>query len=167
MTDPRVDPPLTGTERDTLVGFLEWHRETLQLKCAGLGDDDLRRAASPPSTLTLLGLVRHLAEVERVWFRVRLAGEDLGRIYSDTGDFQAAYDATDAEVGEAFDNWHREVELSRKITAAADMDAAGYDARADEHMSLRWILTHMIEEYARHNGHADLLRERIDGATGE
>ena len=167
MTDPRVDPPLTGTERETLVGFLDWHRGTLEVKCAGVSDADLRRAASPPSTLTLLGLMRHLTEVERVWFRVRLAGEDLGRVYSDTGDFQAAYDVTGADTGEARDNWHREVEAARKITAAAELDATGYDPRHDVRMSLRWILTHMIEEYARHNGHADLIREAIDGSTGE
>jgi uncharacterized damage-inducible protein DinB len=167
-TDPRVDPPLTGSERETLRSFLDWHRATLEWKCAGLSDDQLRRKASAPSQLSLLGLVRHLAEVERAWFRRTLAGEDVGLVYSDNDDYQASYDATDADVGQAWSNWRAEVARSREIEAAApDLETSGVRPRNGATYSLRWILVHMIEEYARHNGHADFLREAIDGETGE
>ena len=166
--DPRVDPPQTGSERETLTTFLDWHRATLELKCAGLTDDQLRLRSMPPSTLSLLGLVRHLAEVERSWFRRTIGGEDIGLVYSDSWDFQACYDATGADVGEAFANWRAEVARAREIERAApDVETIGYRADRDEHFSLRWVLIHMIEEYARHNGHADFLREAIDGQTGE
>lgn len=122
----------------------------------------------PPSQLSLLGLVRHMAEVERTWFRRVMKGEDIGLVYSDSGDFQVAYDATDAVVEEAFADWRAEVEEARAIEASIpDLDATGHTARWNEDVSLRWVLIHMIEEYARHNGHADFLREAIDGRTGE
>jgi len=166
--DPRTDPPLTGTERETLRTFLDWHRATLEWKCAGLTDEQLRRKASPPSELSLLGLVRHLAEVERAWFRRVIGGEEVGLVWSDTGDYQAAYDATDADVDEAWRSWRAEVERAREIEAnIADLDTTGVRARNGQSYSLRWVLVHMIEEYARHNGHADFLREAIDGSTGE
>jgi uncharacterized damage-inducible protein DinB len=168
LNDPRIDPPQTGSERETLTTFLDWQRDTLALKCAGLTDDQLRLRSMPPSTLSLLGLVRHLAEVERSWFRRTIGGEDIGLVYSDSWDFQACYDATGADVGEAFANWRAEVGRAREIERAApDVATIGYRADRDEHFSLRWVLTHMIEEYARHNGHADFLREAIDGQTGE
>ena len=111
----REDPPLLGSERATLVSFLDWHRATLAVKCEGLTDDQLRRQSMPPSTLSLLGLVRHLAEVERTWFRRVLAGEVVPLVYSDTGDYQVAYDAREADVAEAFASWRTEVEHSRRI----------------------------------------------------
>src|SRR5947209_19820663 len=100
--DPRTpyEPSLVGSEREILTGFLDWHRATLEYKCEGLSDEQLRTQASPPSTLSLLGLVRHMAEVERSWFRRVIGGEELGLIYSDSGDRQAAYDATGADCGE-------------------------------------------------------------------
>jgi uncharacterized damage-inducible protein DinB len=167
--DPRshFEPSLVGDERETLAGFLDWHRATLEWKCAGLTDEQLRRQSSPPSTLSLLGLVRHMAEVERAWFRRVLAGEDVGLVYSDSMDFQAAYDATDADVQQAWRNWRAEVEQARQIAGTNELEATGTHQRSGQTFSLRWILVHMIEEYARHNGHADFLREAIDGATGE
>ena len=168
MTNQRIDPPLTSGERELLTTFLDWHRATLAVKCEGLDDEQLRRQSMPPSTLSLLGLVRHMAEVERFWFRQVLAGEELGRVYSRDGDFQAAYRAEGADVAEAFGNWQREVGLARQAeAAAASLEVTGYQHKWGEHVSLRWILVHMIEEYARHNGHADFLREGIDGVTGE
>jgi uncharacterized damage-inducible protein DinB len=147
--------------------FLDYHRATLEMKCEGLSDEDLRRRSMPPSTLSLLGLVRHMAEVERRWFREILGGEDLPRVWSETGDFQAAYDATGATRAEAFSAWHTEVGHARRLEAAADsLDVEVYAKGWDEDVSLRLIMLHLMHEYARHNGHADLLREGIDGVTG-
>ena len=163
-----VDGPLTGDDRPMLVGYFAWQRSVLANICAGLTADQLVLRPLPSSTLSLLGLVRHLAEVERTWFRRVLAGEVVPLVYSDTGDFQAAYDAREADVAEAFASWRAEVEHSRRIEAAApDLDLTGHQARWGEDVSLRWVLIHMVEEYARHNGHADLLREGLDGRTGD
>ena len=168
MTDTRVDPPLLGSERASLTTFLDWHRDTLAVKCEGLTAEQLRRQSMPPSTLSLLGLVRHMAEVERTWFRRVLAGETIPLVYSDTGDFQAAYQADEADVDEAFANWRAEIEHARRIESATpSLETTGYQPKWQEHVSLRWILIHMVEEYARHNGHADFLREGIDGTTGD
>lgn len=167
MTGDRVDPPPRGDERTMLRASLDFHRATLVMKCEGLGDEDLRRPAMPPSTLSLLGLVRHMAEVERVWFRRVLDGQDVPRVWSDTGDFQAAYDARDATRAEAFAAWERETEHARRIEeAAGSLEVTGFWPRTGEDVSLRWVMLHMIHEYARHNGHADFLREAIDGTTG-
>jgi uncharacterized damage-inducible protein DinB len=167
VSTERVAPPLTGGEREMLRSFLDYHRATLVMKCDGLGDEELRRRSMPPSTLTLLGLVRHLAEVERTWFRRVIAGEDLPLVWSDEGDYQVAYDATGATRTEAFDAWQAEVEHSRRIERDAEsLDVTGYNARWGEHVSLRLVMLHLIHEYARHNGHADLIREGIDGTVG-
>ena len=147
--------------------FLDFHRATLEWKCDGLSDEDLRRRSMPPSTLSLLGLVRHMAEVERRWFREVLGGEKLGRVWSDTGDFQAGYDATGATRAEAFTAWHEVIEDARRLEAAAEsLDVEVYVDSWGENVSLRLIMLHLMHEYARHNGHADLLREGIDGVTG-
>lgn len=167
MSIERVGPPLTGDEREMLRAFLDYHRQTLAMKCDGLGDDDLRRASMPPSTLTLLGLVRHMAEVERTWFRRVINAEDIPLLWSDDGDFQRAYDASAATRGEAFAAWEGEVAHARRIEReAASLDVTGYQDRWGQDVSLRLVMLHMIHEYARHNGHADLLREGIDGVTG-
>jgi uncharacterized damage-inducible protein DinB len=164
----RTEPQYVADERAVLTGFLDFHRDTLEWKCTGLTPEQLRERAVPPSTMSLLGIVRHLADVERGWFRRGVAGEKIGPIfYSDDdpdGDFDNVDDATQADVDEAFAAWRAEVQRAREITAAASLDDTF--TRRDE-ISVRWVLVHMIEEYARHNGHADLLRERIDGATGE
>ncbi|OLF10245.1 Mini-circle protein [Actinophytocola xinjiangensis] len=163
----RVSPPLTGGERETLRAFLDYHRATLAMKCADLSDEDLRRRSMPPSTLTLLGLVRHLAEVERNWFRRVIAGEDIGHVWSPEGDYQVAYDATGATRAEAFAAWEAEVARSREIERAAEsLDVTGYVPKWGSDVSLRLVMLHLIHEYARHNGHADFLREGIDGVVG-
>ncbi|MGW3183447.1 DinB family protein [Kitasatospora sp. NPDC001119] len=150
-----------------LRGFLDFHRATLALKCEGLTDEQLRLRSSPPSTLSLLGLVRHMAEVERVWFRRVIDGEDLPLVWSEDGDYQAAYDPAGATRAEAFAAWQAEVEHSRRIELAADsLDVTGYQSRWDAEVSLRLVMLHLIHEYARHNGHADFLREAIDGTVG-
>ena len=167
METERIGPPLLGGERESLRAFLDFHRATLALKCEGLTDEQLRRQASPPSTLSLLGLVRHMAEVERTWFRRVIAAEDVPLVWSDTGDFQQAYDARDADVAEAFEAWQREIEHARRIEREAEsLDVTGHQARWGEDVSLRLVMLHMLHEYARHNGHADLIREAIDGTVG-
>ncbi|MEU8071284.1 DinB family protein [Micromonospora sp. NPDC049151] len=167
METGRIGPPLLAGERESLRAFLDFHRATLALKCEGLTDEQLRRAAAPPSTLSLLGLVRHMAEVERTWFRRVIAAEDVPLVWSDSGDFQQAYDARDADVAEAFEAWRREVEHARRVEReAASLDVTGHQARWGEDVSLRLVMLHMLHEYARHNGHADLIREAIDGTVG-
>jgi uncharacterized damage-inducible protein DinB len=137
------------------------------MKCAGLTDEELRRQSMPPSTLSLLGLVRHMAEVERAWFRRVFAGSDAPMVWSDKIDFQAAYDASKSTRAEAFTAWQAEVESSRRIERDAEsLDLAGYQPRWGEQVSLRMVLVHVLLEYGRHNGHADLLREGIDGSVG-
>jgi len=131
----RPDGPLTGPERPMLQAFLDWQRATLLYKCAGLTGEQLAERIVPPSGLSLLGLVRHMTEVERAWFRKRFAGEPVDDPFGSdkTADFER-------------------IDPARAVA---------------DYARLRWIYLHMIEEYARHNGHADLLRERTDGATGE
>jgi uncharacterized damage-inducible protein DinB len=166
MPGRRTDVPRTGGERETLRAYLEFHRETLALTCAGLTDDDLRRR-STASSLSLLGLVRHMAEVERSWFRRVLDGQDVPLIWSSEGDFQAAYEADDAAPEQAFAAWQAEIMIARDIEAASSsLDVVGVDRPSGDEYSLRRVLIHLIQEYARHNGHADLIRESIDGATG-
>ncbi|MER6301318.1 DinB family protein [Kitasatospora sp. NPDC001539] len=166
-TDERPVPGLTDGEREMLRGFLDYHRATLAMKCEGLTDEQLRQRSSPPSTLSLLGLVRHMAEVERTWFRKVINGEDVPLVWSADGDYQVAYDATGATRAEAFAAWQAEVEHSRRIERAApSLDVTGYQPRWEADVSLRLVMLHLIHEYARHNGHADFLREAIDGVVG-
>ncbi|RSS83727.1 DinB family protein [Streptomyces sp. WAC06614] len=167
--EARPEPSTTAGEREMLEGWLDYHRATLAWKCAGLTEEQLRTASLPPSELTLLGLVRHLTEVERYWFREIMLGADLPDLYSTRedvdGDFHFGADDTFAQDREV---WQREIELARAAVADRSLDDVSVGAsRHGEAFNLRWIYTHMIEEYARHNGHADLLREQIDGATGE
>jgi uncharacterized damage-inducible protein DinB len=170
MTIERTDTPRVAGEREMLTAWLDWQRATLAAKCEGLSDDQLRERAVPPSTLSLLGLVRHMAEVERNWFRPVLGGEPTFLLWSadqawTDKNWDAAFEADTATVAEAFGAWRAECEHARALTSAAgSLDVTGM--RRGGQYSLRWVLVHLIEEYARHNGHADLLRERIDGATG-
>ncbi len=174
--DPREHRQRLGDERTTLVESLRCLRLTLELKCAGLDAEQMARRAVEPSTLSLLGLVRHLAEMERGTFRVLLAGEQVDRLYcSETdrdGDFDGAVPDPDV-VAAAWDAWRTEVDFAtRFVTEAPSLDITADDP-ANQHgsgggaMSLREALVGMIEEYARHMGHADLLRERIDGRIGQ
>ncbi|WP_256257523.1 DinB family protein [Nonomuraea pusilla] len=166
MTDNRMDPPYIADERAMLTTFLDWHRDTLAFKCEGLTEEQLRLRSVEPSGLSLLGLVRHMAHVERAWFRRVLKAEDVPLLWDKAAHQDADFDDVDtASVEEAFTVWREEVEIARRISAETSLDATGI--RHGRDCSHRWILVHMIEEYARHNGHADLLRERIDGVTGE
>jgi uncharacterized damage-inducible protein DinB len=167
VTVERIEPPLTGSERETLRAYLDWHRATLALKCEQLSHEQLRQRSMPPSTLSLLGLVRHMAEVERSWFRRVVNGEDVPLIWSADRDFQVAYDATDADPAEAFAAWEAEMAHARRIELAApSLDVTGVDRGDGTVYSLRLVLLHVTQEYARHNGHADLIREGIDGVVG-
>jgi uncharacterized damage-inducible protein DinB len=167
VTDQRTGPPHFGSERDMLRAFLDYHRATLEMKCEGLSDEELRQRSMPPSTLSLLGLVRHMAEVERAWFRRVFEDHDAPMVWSQTIDFQAAYDASESTRAEAFAAWKAEVETSRRIERAAEsLDAAGYQPRWEEEVSLRMVVLHVLLEYGRHNGHADFLREGVDGTVG-
>jgi uncharacterized damage-inducible protein DinB len=166
--DPREGGPRLADERTTLKEYLRFQRLTMQMKCDGLDAEQLARRSVPPSTMSLLGLVRHMAEVERGWFRRRMAGEDAPRLFGkprEDGDWDGAV-ADDAVVEEAWRCWREECAFSdRFIDEAPDLDVTG--AAHDGPISLRELLVHMVEEYARHNGHADLLRECIDGRTGQ
>ncbi len=168
--DSRFEPSPQGDERATLTGFLRWQRETLELKCSGLEPADLARRSVDFSSMSLLGLVRHLADVERGWFRNVMAAQDAPSHYSSPtnrdGDFDDATPDPDV-VAEAWAVWRAEVAFADQFVAdSVDLDVAGNDSWLGA-VSLRWVLTHMIEEYARHNGHADLLRQGIDGAVGQ
>jgi uncharacterized damage-inducible protein DinB len=166
--EPRISPPLAGDERATLEAFLDWHRDTLAVKCAGLTDEQLRSASVPPSVLTLLGIVRHMADVERYWFRRVLCAEVAPPLNYTAEDRDADFTGVaDADPERAFADWRAEVAAARERAAARELGSLGDGLRDGKRFSLRWILVHMIEEYARHNGHADLIRERIDGVTGE
>jgi uncharacterized damage-inducible protein DinB len=166
--DPRLGAAGTGDERTMLVEFVRAQRATLVLKCSGL-DAELSRRSVEPSTLSLLGLVRHLADVERRWFRRVLAGQEAPPRFSSQAHPDQDFDGAvpdPAATAEAWDAWHTEVAFAdRFVDDAPDLDVTGHDSWRGV-VSLRWVLIHMVEEYARHNGHADLLRERIDGAVG-
>ncbi|MFP5327770.1 MAG: DinB family protein [Acidimicrobiia bacterium] len=169
LSDPRrVHPPLIAGEREMLEAWLDFHRVTLLLKCDGLSDADRKRRPVESSLMSLHGLVRHMADVERGWFQRTLAGrrdEAKSRFCTKEhpdGDFEFASDGDWAEDLRA---WEEECEASRATAAKYQLDDTG--TAWDNDVSLRWIYVHMIEEYARHNGHADLIREMIDGAVGD
>lgn len=161
-----LDIPRVADERSTLLAFLSWQRATLARKCQGLTAQQLRSRSAPPSTLSLLGLLRHLTDVERGWFRRTLALEEIADLYATDADPDADFNDVDgADVEQTYASWRAECESADRIVSAHQLDDVGRQ-RSGKPVSLRWILNHMIEEYSRHNGHADLLRERIDGATG-
>ncbi|MFF3840091.1 DinB family protein [Streptomyces sp. NPDC001930] len=167
-SERRFGGPATGDEKTMLVAMLEAQRATLKLKCSGLGPELAARSV-PPSSLSLLGLVRHLADVERRWFRSVLAGHDVELRFSSVESPEGDFDGSGPEpeiVAESWAAWDAEVAFAEAFVAEAPhLDAEGHDSWRGA-VSLRWVLIHMIEEYARHNGHADLIRERIDGAVG-
>ena len=169
LADKRIEAPLDGDERATLAGFLDFQRQTLLLKCAGLAPEQLLLRAAPPSSLCLLGLVRHLTDVEYSWLQARFGGAEDVQLY---GPGDADLEVTEADeqaVTAAFARYAEVAATSRSIVAGAALDALTSDKHpvTGERFSLRWILVHLIEEYARHNGHADLIRQAIDGAVGE
>src|SRR6266511_2686663 len=143
--DTRTTPPALGDERETLSSYLDWHRATFELKCSGVPLERLSERTVPPSSLSLHGLARHLAD----------------------DDPDQDFDSLEGDIEEAFDVWRAECQRSREIVAAAaSLDETGTRRSTGEPFSLRWLMVRLIAEYARHDGHADLLRERIDGATG-
>jgi uncharacterized damage-inducible protein DinB len=178
MTDAQLDdhgrpePPLAGGEVETLLGFLDYQRATLEWKCRGLTDEQLRTPL-PPTTMTLGGMLKHLARVEDYWFS-EVAGEgDKPEPWASMA-WAAEWRNAAADDGEELRRlWAERVDRSRRIVAtqletdatALEMTHPAWDGQG--HPSLRWVLVHMIEEYARHNGHADLLRESLDGEVGE
>ena len=158
--------PRTADERTTLEAFLDWQRATFEWKCSGVGDDDMRRAAAPPSGLTLLGLLRHMANVEVGWFRRTIAGEDASYPWTSDDDEDSDFnDVAGADIDAAWAAWRDEVAAARVVASSCTLDDAGTQDTGRQ-VSLRWVMVHMIEEYSRHNGHADLIREALDGATG-
>ncbi|HEY4332707.1 MAG TPA: DinB family protein [Ilumatobacteraceae bacterium] len=166
--DDRVDPQGAVDEATMLTEFLDWYRATLLLKAEGLSDEDSRRRACPPSTLNLMGLVRHMAEVERNWFQRVLLGEVAPPLFYVDEDRDRDMHPTDADTMEvAATALRTAIDRSRAAAAGVPLDQLAAAERHGLRPSLRWILIHMIEEYARHCGHADLLREAIDGSTGD
>lgn len=160
----RVDPPMVADEREMLVAYLDFHRETIALKCAGVTSPKHSEALVPPSDLTLHGLVRHLAGIEQWWLHMQFAGEEPSPLFDELLD-----DFTDltGDFDEAVAMWRTQCDHSREIVAAAtSLDQTGTTIQTREPVSLRRILLLMICDYARHCGHADLLRERIDGSVG-
>ena len=172
--DPQDDPreaieTLPG-EKAVLAEYLDRYRMTLEMKCEGLDAAQMAERSVPPSTMSLLGLVRHLAKVEHNWFRRWIEGHgDLPRLYRTEEDRDLDFNGAvpqDAVVAEAWESWHREVAHAREVYAG--IDDLGAEVRCgDESAEVRDIMVHMVEEYARHLGHADFLRERIDGRTGQ
>ncbi|MGY1857520.1 DinB family protein [Modestobacter sp. SYSU DS0290] len=170
----RVDPPFLDGERAAVEAWLEFHRATLLHKCAGLTPEQLGERSVPPSGLSLRGLLRHLTDVERYWFTRVVAGREAPTIYWEA-DGEVDFDGVGADgddpvtaVPAELAAFTAELEASRAVAAQHhSLDELSAGLRHGERVSLRWVYLHMIEEYARHNGHADLLRERIDGATGD
>ncbi len=171
--DPRENGPTLGDERTTLVESLRCQRLTLEMKCSGLDAEAMARRSVEPSTMSLLGLVRHLAEMERAAFRVMMSGQDVPRLFgSGDADFDGAVPDPQV-VAEPWEAWRAEVDFATRFVAEApSLDITGDDP-LNQHgsgggpMSLREVLVGTIEEYARHMGHVDLLRERIDGRIGQ
>ncbi|GGN01529.1 mini-circle uncharacterized 19.1 kDa protein [Lentzea pudingi] len=167
-TAPEVNPieePLLGAERPMLEAWLDRHRATFLANCAGLSGDQLATVSTPPSNMTLLGLIRHLSDVERMWFRVRLAGQDVKTRYSAPGEWNDGFENLDPARAETeYAELLAEMAESRAAAAGRDLDDTFVHERQGE-ISVRWLYIHLIEEYAQHNGHADLIRERIDGRT--
>ena len=167
--DPRSDAPAGSDERSVLTGYLRDRRLTLELKCAGLDEAAMACRSVPPSNLSLLGLVRHLAETERSWFRRTLAGQDAYRLYRSRERPNADFDDAvpdPAVVARAWAAWRAEIAFAEDFVARApDLGITGDHGEGP--VTLREVIVHMIEEYARHNGHADFLRERIDGRVGQ
>lgn len=166
----RPEPPLVAGERESLETWLDFHRNTLQAKCSGLTADQLKERAVPPSGLSLLGLVRHMTDVERWWFRIHGTDQDMPFRYFTEDNLNGDFDDLDshdaAAVLAAFGD---EIDQARTAMRGKSLDEVvpSHGDHPERVRNIRWIYLHMIEEYARHNGHADLLRERIDGVTGD
>ena len=161
----RYGAPVAGSEKDVLAGFLDHYRATLLAVCEGLSEEELRRPMVRSGT-SLLGMIQHLAYVERGWFRETIAGERVDYPFDlddPTGDFRIAPEATAEQI---FELYRAECAKSRQVLGSVSLDAPARGEERSADYNVRWIVVHMIEETARHAGHADILREQIDGATG-
>jgi hypothetical protein len=161
----RVPEPESVGERELLLGWLQFHRDALAAKCDGMSDEQLVEQSAPPSTLSLLGLVRHLTEMERHYLGHALSADGRGYLYCTDEDEEADIENLDASMtATSQQNWRDQMSESDTLLAGYDdLDADG----ATGWFSVRWGLLKVIQEYARHNGHADIVRERIDGLRGE
>ena len=172
LIDPRPQPPLTGSEVETLLGFLDYQRATFEWKCDGLDEAQLRQPLHPTS-MTLAGMLKHLARVEDSWFSNYVAEGGRRDSWASMPWADEWENCTDDTAEELRALWAERVEASRAVVATelaagdAGLDVTHPAPGSQGLPSLRWVLVHMIEEYARHNGHADLLRQAVDGATGE
>jgi uncharacterized damage-inducible protein DinB len=167
--DPRETDAMSRGEKAVLAEYLDRYRKTLEMKCEGLDAEQLARRSVPPSTMSLLGLIRHMAAVEQSWFQRALQARDVPRLFGKDADRDADFDGAIADprvVEEAFATWHEQVRLAEEYFDGVEDLGATVDVRGDQ-AEVRDIVVHMIEEYARHCGHADLLRECIDGRTGQ
>jgi uncharacterized damage-inducible protein DinB len=172
--DPDDDPRDTGValtdERAAILEYLRAYRITLEMKCSGLDADQLARRSVPPSTMSLLGLLRHMADVERYWFRRVMAGTDVPWRFTTEANRDEDWDGATADpavVAEAWHAWREEVAYAEALVEGCDDLSQAGRMRDGKPIQLREVLLHMLEEYARHCGHADLLRERIDGRVGQ
>ncbi|WP_371405913.1 DinB family protein [Kribbella sp. NBC_00662] len=167
-TEFRVDPPTAADERVLLQGFLDYHRGTLLWKVSGLTGEQLVQRTVDPSSMSLIGLVRHLSEVEKYWFHRALAGHDSPPKYWTAEHPDGDFDLADpAQAEQDVEDFREIIKTSDTLAADHSLDDTFIRPGYDEPYSVRYLYIHMIEEYSRHNGHADLLRERLDGATGE
>jgi len=165
----RIDTPVVGTNEEMLLSFIEFHRATLVSKCAGLTTEQAKLRSVAPSSMSLLGLVRHMTDVEKMWFIARFQGGEPTGLFRTSEDPDAAFnDLSGPDLDESLALFLDACARSREIVAETSSfdQLAVAPRRGDQYVSMRWILFHLIEEYARHNGHADLLREAIDGSTG-
>ena len=161
-------PPRLDDERTSLQAWLDFHRATLLAKCSGLTHEQLATRSCPPSQLSLLGLVRHMAEVEAWWFRSNLTGVPAHGFFGSEDNPDADFDDLEQmSAEEVFEIYARECAAADEVAAGLPLETRFISEQSGRELDLRWIYVHMIEEYARHNGHADLLRESIDGATGD
>jgi hypothetical protein len=165
--DDRPRIPRVAGEREALAAYLDYYRATVELKCRGLTAEQTRTRSVPPSTMSLHGLVRHLAGVERWWFQQNFERRDVPWLFVTAEDLDLDFDPpADADFLADLEVWRAECAVSREVVAAHDLDDTARPLDWDEDVDLRWLVLRMITEYARHCGHADLLREGVDGRTG-
>ncbi|QCX26188.1 DinB family protein [Nocardioides jishulii] len=165
--DDRPRIPRMAGEREALTAYLEHYRATVEMKCRGIGNGESRLRSVPPSTMSLHGLVRHLAQVERWWFQQNFERRDVPLLFADETDREPDFNPPpDADFAADLDLWRAECAVSRQIVAAHDLDDVARPLDSDEDVNLRWLMLRMITEYARHCGHVDLLREALDGRVG-
>jgi len=164
----RAPSPKLQDERACLQGWLNFHRQTLLSKCSGLTHEQLATRSAEPSRLSLLGLVRHMAEVEAWWFRSNLRGDLAHGFYGPDDNLEGDFEDLDAHPAEeVFARFADECRLADAAAEGLALETTFRSIGRGTELDLRWLYLHMIEEYARHNGHADILRERIDGVTGD